>query len=257
MLEMGIYVTWSSCFMRYVDDKKEHRKMIKDSIENGPSVMKQITDPTSPTNAPPTKEKRKQNLLAEEKKRFKEDIDVINMILLGIPNDIYNFVDACQTAKAIRNNVKRLMHGTYLSKQERDSRLTNEFHKFSVEARESLESIYERFSRLMNNIERNKVLPSKIAINTKFLNSLHPEWSDDQEDKLSTAMMLLARAITQHFLTPTNNRLHTCSNTRNQAVIQDGRMDIQSKNVGFAGNGSMNFGRIVGNQGSNVGNGFV
>nr|GEW45635.1 hypothetical protein [Tanacetum cinerariifolium] len=44
---------------------------------------------------------------------------------------------------------------------------------------------------------------------------------DAQEDKLTTAMVLLARAITQKFSTPTNNRLHTSSNTRNQAVIND------------------------------------
>ncbi|GJU32016.1 hypothetical protein Tco_1175605 [Tanacetum coccineum] len=46
---------------------------------------------------------------------------------------------------------------------------------------------------------------------------------DAQEDKLSTAMMLLSRAITQRYSTPTNNRLRTSSSTRNQAVIQDGR----------------------------------
>ncbi|GKA96796.1 hypothetical protein Tco_0818891, partial [Tanacetum coccineum] len=40
---------------------------------------------------------------------------------------------------------------------------------------------------------------------------------DEPKDTLSTAMMLLARAITQHFSTPTNNRLRTSSNTRNQA----------------------------------------
>ncbi|GKD55537.1 hypothetical protein Tco_1288924, partial [Tanacetum coccineum] len=57
-----------------------------------------------------------------------------------------------------------------------------------------------------------------------------------QEDKISTAMMLLARAINQCYSTPTNNRLHTSSNTKNQAVIQDGHVDIQSKNVGYAGN---------------------
>ncbi|GJR01054.1 integrase, catalytic region, zinc finger, CCHC-type containing protein [Tanacetum coccineum] len=59
---------------------------------------------------------------------------------------------------------------------------------------------------------------------------------DAQKDKLTTAMMLLARAITQRYSTPTNNRLRTSSNTRNQAVIQDGRVDIQSKNVGYARN---------------------
>nr|GEZ42577.1 hypothetical protein [Tanacetum cinerariifolium] len=38
---------------------------------------------------------------------------------------------------------------------------------------------------------------------------------DSQEDKRITIMMLLARAITQKFSTPTNNRLRTSSNTRN------------------------------------------
>nr|GEW87296.1 hypothetical protein [Tanacetum cinerariifolium] len=56
---------------------------------------------------------------------------------------------------------------------------------------------------------------------------------DSQEDKLITAMMLLARAITQRYSTPTNNRLRTSSNTKNQAVIQDGRVNIQSNNVGY------------------------
>ncbi|GJW48223.1 integrase, catalytic region, zinc finger, CCHC-type containing protein [Tanacetum coccineum] len=78
-----------------------------------------------------------------------------------------------------------------------------------------------------------------------------------QEDTLSTAMMLLARAITHHYSTPTNNRLRTSSNTRNQAVIQDGLVDIKSKNVGYAENGNRNAGRLNRNQATNAGNGLV
>ncbi|GJR56610.1 hypothetical protein Tco_1407131 [Tanacetum coccineum] len=74
---------------------------------------------------------------------------------------------------------------------------------------------------------------------------------DSQEDKLTTAMMLLARVITQKFSTPTNNCLRTLSNTRNQAVIQDGRVDIQTKNVGYGGNGNRNTGRQNRNQAFN------
>ncbi|GJZ68587.1 retrovirus-related pol polyprotein from transposon TNT 1-94, partial [Tanacetum coccineum] len=77
---------------------------------------------------------------------------------------------------------------------------------------------------------------------------------DSQEDKLTTAMMLLARAITQKFSTPTNNRLCTSSNTRNQAVIQDGRVDIQTNNAGYGGNGKKNAGRQNKNQAFNAGN---
>ncbi|GKF79150.1 hypothetical protein Tco_0234718 [Tanacetum coccineum] len=68
-------------------------------------------------------------------------------------------------------------------------------------------------------------------------------------------MMLLARAITQKFSTPTNNRLCTLSNTRNQAVIQDERVDIQTKNASYGRNGNGNAGRQNTNQAFNVGNG--
>ncbi|GJY38912.1 hypothetical protein Tco_0425276 [Tanacetum coccineum] len=78
---------------------------------------------------------------------------------------------------------------------------------------------------------------------------------DSQEDKLTTAIMLLARAITQKFSTPTNNRLRISLNTRNQAVIQDGRVYIQSKNAGYGGNGNRNAGRQNRNQAFNAGNG--
>nr|GEV25750.1 hypothetical protein [Tanacetum cinerariifolium] len=80
---------------------------------------------------------------------------------------------------------------------------------------------------------------------------------DAQEGKLSTKMMLLARAITQHYSTLTNNRLRTSSNARNQAMIQDGRMDIQSRNARYAGNGNMNVGRTNMNQSTNAGKGLV
>ncbi|GJZ09193.1 hypothetical protein Tco_0543476, partial [Tanacetum coccineum] len=53
---------------------------------------------------------------------------------------------------------------------------------------------------------------------------------NNSDDSLTSAMILLARAITQHFSNPTNNRLCTSSNTRNQAIVQGDRVNIQSKN---------------------------
>ncbi|GKF33727.1 hypothetical protein Tco_0106927, partial [Tanacetum coccineum] len=52
------------------------------------------------------------------------------------------------------------------------------------------------------------------------------------EDPLASAMLLLAKAITQNFSNPTNNRLRASSNTRNQAVVQGDRVNIQSRNSG-------------------------
>ncbi|GJT43632.1 hypothetical protein Tco_0952347 [Tanacetum coccineum] len=196
----------------------------------------------------------------------------------------------------------------------------DEFDKFTAKEGDSLESMYERLTTLVNIIDRNNVRPIPVSINTKFLNCLQPKWSkyvtmvhhnqirdtvsydqlydslvqfephshaspsyshspqpyyvthpssvvdyeedyqgelqgDSQKDKLTTAMMLLARAITQKFLTPTNNRLCTSSNTRNQAVIEDGRVYIQTKNAGYSRNGNRNARRQNKNQSFNVGNG--
>nr|GEY33805.1 hypothetical protein [Tanacetum cinerariifolium] len=61
------------------------------------------------------------------------------------------------------------------------------------------------------------------------------------EDPLTSAMILLARAITQHFSNPTNNHFSTSSNTRNQAIIQANRVPIQSMN---SGNDSRNTRRL-------------
>ncbi|GJZ38530.1 retrovirus-related pol polyprotein from transposon TNT 1-94 [Tanacetum coccineum] len=64
---------------------------------------------------------------------------------------------------------------------------------------------------------------------------------DAQEDKFTTTMMLLVRAITQKISTPTKARM----------------VAIQSKNVGNAGNGNMNAGRQNRNQAANARNGLV
>nr|GEV62675.1 hypothetical protein [Tanacetum cinerariifolium] len=242
----------------------------------------------------------------------------MNLILLSIPNDIYNSVDACISAKDMWKRVERLIRETVQNKVDRETRFTNEFDQFVAELGEALVSVYNRFAQLMNDLERNDMHFPIVTINIKFLNSLQPKWlkyetqvrlakrltvdtfddlfdylqqfeklvntsrakklekshdllalvahmslssrntssyyvthptsvvdyddeyqQDDSqtnsEDPLTSAMLLLAQSITQNFSNPTNNRLRTSSNTRNQAVIQGDRVNDQSRNSGNAG----------------------
>nr|GEX41902.1 integrase, catalytic region, zinc finger, CCHC-type, peptidase aspartic, catalytic [Tanacetum cinerariifolium] len=46
-----------------------------------------------------------------------------------------------------------------------------------AQKRESIESYYHCFLKLMNDLKRNKHFPEKIGSNLKFLNNLQPEWS--------------------------------------------------------------------------------
>ncbi|GJV60115.1 hypothetical protein Tco_1466215 [Tanacetum coccineum] len=60
-------------------------------------------------------------------------------------------------------------------------------------------------------------------------------FQNNYEDPLDSVVMLLAHAITQRFSNLTNNRLRTSSNTRNQAISQANRVNIQSRNSGNDG----------------------
>ncbi|GJX53487.1 hypothetical protein Tco_0281856, partial [Tanacetum coccineum] len=256
------------------------------------------------------------------KKQYVVDVKVMNYLLQAIPNDIYNSVDASKKAKEIWQRIKRLMFGSDVTSHVRHSRLMDVFDKFAAKEGESLESVYERLTTLVNIMDRNNVHPIPVSISTRdtvsydvlyyslvqfkphvlaskakkaaknhdplaliahsnasssqsYANSSYSPQSyyvthrlsiidyedeyqgelqgDSQEDKITTAMMLLAREITQKFSTPTNNGLHTSSKTRNQVVIQDGRVDIQTKNASYGGNNNMNAGRQNRNQAFNAG----
>ncbi|GJW63165.1 hypothetical protein Tco_0115049 [Tanacetum coccineum] len=74
---------------------------------------------------------------------------------------------------------------------DRETRFNNEFDQFSAEPGESLVSVYNHFAQLMNDLERNNIIFPKVTIDTKFLNSLQPEW-------LNYVMSVrLARKLTQ------------------------------------------------------------
>ncbi|GJZ68472.1 hypothetical protein Tco_0631712 [Tanacetum coccineum] len=111
------------------------------------------------------------------KKQYFADIKVMNYLLQGIPNDIYNYVYAYKDVKQMWERIKRLMHGSEITKQERHSRLMNKFNKFAAVEGESLTSVYERLTTLINVMDRHKVRPIPISINTKFLNSFKSGWS--------------------------------------------------------------------------------
>nr|GFA58053.1 hypothetical protein [Tanacetum cinerariifolium] len=101
----------------------------------------------------------------------------IQTIILGLLKDIYAVVDSCETSQEIWLRVQQMMKGSDIGIQEKKAKLFNEWERFTSFDRESIESYYHRFSKLMNDFKRNKHFPEKIASNLKFLNNLQPEWS--------------------------------------------------------------------------------
>ncbi|GJZ65768.1 hypothetical protein Tco_0622464 [Tanacetum coccineum] len=210
MLEKGNYIPWESRFRRFLDNKLEDGERMWNSIQNGPYQRPMVVDPLHPT-VPMLEPLSK---MTEGNNQYIADVRVMNYLLQAIPNDIYNSVDACKNAKEMWEQIQRLMHGSKITTHVRHSRLIDEFYKFA--AKEVVDFDDEYQGKLQG---------------------------DSQEDKLTSAMMLLGRAISQKFSTPTNNRLRVSFNKKNQAVVQDGRVYIQTKNAGYGGNANKNAGR--------------
>nr|GEW52430.1 hypothetical protein [Tanacetum cinerariifolium] len=129
--------------LRFLDKKKQEGELIRYSIKKGPYKRKDIPDPNNELTTilePPSK------MSQHNKNHYFADIRVMNYIIQGIPNDIYNSVDACLYAKQMWDRIKRLMQDSEISQQERHSMLMNEFDKFDVEG-ESLAYVYESASK--------------------------------------------------------------------------------------------------------------
>nr|GFA02609.1 integrase, catalytic region, zinc finger, CCHC-type, peptidase aspartic, catalytic [Tanacetum cinerariifolium] len=63
------------------------------------------------------------DLTSEEKDRYNADIRVTNILLQGLPKDIYSLINHYTNAKDISDNVKMLLEGSELTKEDCESQL--------------------------------------------------------------------------------------------------------------------------------------
>ncbi|GJW34940.1 hypothetical protein Tco_0057860 [Tanacetum coccineum] len=150
---------------------KEHGRMILESVEHGPLIW-----PTVEENSV-IKTKKYVELSAVEKNQVDCDMKATNIILQGLPADIYSLVNHHRVDKDLWERVQLLMQGTSLTKQERECKLYDAFNKFTHIKGESLHMYYLRFTQLINDMNIYKMKMEQFQVNTKFLSSLPPDWS--------------------------------------------------------------------------------
>nr|GEV51144.1 retrovirus-related Pol polyprotein from transposon TNT 1-94 [Tanacetum cinerariifolium] len=105
------------------------------------------------------------------------DVKATNIILQGLPPEVYALVSTHKVAKELWERIQMLMQGTLLTKQERECKLYDEFDKFAYKEGESLRDFYLRFSLLLKDMNIYNMKLEQFQVNTKFLNTLPPEWS--------------------------------------------------------------------------------
>ncbi|GKA69031.1 hypothetical protein Tco_0775095 [Tanacetum coccineum] len=160
MLEKSMYDSWATRIRLFIKGKK-HGRMMLDSIDNGPLVYPTVEE---------TRQTRPMKYFKlTETQQLQDDYDVqaTNIILHGLPPDVYALVNHQEAAKYIWDRVKLLMKGIELSYQERECRLYNLFDKFAY---------------------------VQVQVNTKFMNALPREWSKFVTD-VKLAKMLGLKAF--------------------------------------------------------------
>ncbi|GKD53239.1 hypothetical protein Tco_1286626 [Tanacetum coccineum] len=165
MLEKNMYDSWKSRMELYMLNR-QHGRMILESVENGPLIWPSIEENGV------TRPKRYSELSPTEAIQADCDIKATNIILQGLPPEVYALVSNHKVAKELWERIQLLMQGTSLTKQERECKLYDEFDKFAYKKGETLRDFYLRFSLLLNDMNIYNMKLEQFQVNTKFLITL-------------------------------------------------------------------------------------
>ncbi|GJS85570.1 hypothetical protein Tco_0752111, partial [Tanacetum coccineum] len=171
MLDRTDYESWSQRIRLYCRGK-ENGLQILQSIDQGPFELGTTRDAlgTTPEGGVllgPERPRTYEDLSDTEKKRYDADVRATNIVLQGLPKDIYKLINHNIEAKAIWDNVKMLLAGSELTKEDRESQLYDEFERFKMLPGENINEYYVRFHKLVNDMRNIRMTMPNIQLNSK------------------------------------------------------------------------------------------
>ncbi|GJU72590.1 retrovirus-related pol polyprotein from transposon TNT 1-94 [Tanacetum coccineum] len=181
MLDRTNFESWQQRIRLYYLGKDNGENIMK-SINEGPFHMGTVSDVIAAETEGafqqgPVRARVLNDLLAEENERYKADIHATNILLQGIPKDIYSLINHYSDVKDIWDNVKMILEGSELTKDDRESQLYDEFGHFRQIKGETINGYYVRFTKLINDMRNIKMTMPRMQLNSKFVKNMLPEWS--------------------------------------------------------------------------------
>nr|GEU71972.1 integrase, catalytic region, zinc finger, CCHC-type, peptidase aspartic, catalytic [Tanacetum cinerariifolium] len=127
MLDMTDFASWQQRIQLYCRGKENGVNILK-SIDEGPfwmgTLRETLTVGTKGALHLGLEQPRVySDLTPEEKKMYNADIRATKILLQGLPKDIYSLINHYTDAKDIWDNVKMLMEGSELTKEDHESQL--------------------------------------------------------------------------------------------------------------------------------------
>nr|GEU54058.1 retrovirus-related Pol polyprotein from transposon TNT 1-94 [Tanacetum cinerariifolium] len=134
MLDRTEFASWQKRIRLYCRGKENGVNILK-SIDEGPFQIGTFRETLAKGeegafHLGPKRPRVYSDLSPEDKERYNTDIRATNILLQGLPKDIYALINHYTDAKDIWDNVKMLLEGSELTKEERESHLYDEFEHF-------------------------------------------------------------------------------------------------------------------------------
>ncbi|GJS65798.1 hypothetical protein Tco_0680362 [Tanacetum coccineum] len=127
--------------------------------------------PAGETSAPPAPKTAKQLAARRNQERFK------SILLLAIHDEYLLKFHNVADAKSLWEGMKSRFGGNVESKKMQKNVLKHQFENFSTASNENLDKAYDRFQKLISQLEVHGAPISKEDINQKFLRSLPSSWN--------------------------------------------------------------------------------
>ncbi|GJV06033.1 hypothetical protein Tco_1343689 [Tanacetum coccineum] len=180
MLDRTDFASWQQRIRLYCWGKENGVNILK-SIDEGPFQMGTFWETLvewtkGALHLGPERPRVYSDLTPEDKKRYNADIRTANILLQGLPKDIYTLINHYTDAKDIWDNVKMLMEGSELTKEDYESQLYDDFEHFCQHKGETIHDYYARFAKIINDMRNIKMTMSRMHLNSKFINNMLPEW---------------------------------------------------------------------------------
>ncbi|GJT12243.1 hypothetical protein Tco_0859285 [Tanacetum coccineum] len=162
---------------------KENGLQILPSIAQGPFELRTTRDTLGTTSegdvllGPERPRTYDDSLMMMKKKRYDADVRATTIIRQGLPKGHLQAINHNKLKQiAIMDNVKMLLAGSELTKEDRESQLYDEFERFRMLPGENINEYYVCFHKLVNDMRNIRMTMPNIQLNSKFVNNMSPEW---------------------------------------------------------------------------------
>ncbi|VFQ79979.1 unnamed protein product [Cuscuta campestris] len=138
-------------------------------IKNGEEVpMKKVGDKLIP--------KTEDEFYAEDIKKVENYAKAINMLYCAVNPDDYRKISCCTTAKEMWDKLEMTYEGTDQVREAKIDFLTQEYEMFRMKEHEKLDDMFDRFSKIVNDLHALKKTYTDKDLVRKILRSLTSEW---------------------------------------------------------------------------------